>query len=140
MEEHTSVLEHDRTLPSSSPTDRFHHLLSSFRVLRTNNRALVAELRGSMGQLRELRRRLRQRPTPVIPNQNGKEPEERLIKKFGLTRREVQVARLLTQGRSNQAIARQLRISEHTARHHTQRILAKLEVHSRGEAAAKIRG
>jgi hypothetical protein len=28
----------------------------------------------------------------------------------------------------------------HTARHHTQRILSKLEVHSRGEAGAKLRG
>jgi DNA-binding CsgD family transcriptional regulator len=61
------------------------------------------------------------------------------MQQFGLTQREAQVARLLSQGRSNQAIARDLEISEHTARHHTQRILAKLEVHSRGEAGAKIR-
>jgi DNA-binding NarL/FixJ family response regulator len=57
-----------------------------------------------------------------------------------LTRREAEVAELLSQGRSNQAIARALNISEHTARHHTQRILSKLEVHSRGEAGAKLRG
>jgi DNA-binding CsgD family transcriptional regulator len=140
VEEHTSVIERDRILAPSNPTDRFHHLLSSFWALHTNNRALMAQLRGSLGQLRELRGRLRQRPVSAIPNLNGREPEDRLIKKFGLTRREVQVARLLAQGRSNQWIAGELRISEHTARHHTQRILAKLEVHSRGEAAAKIRG
>jgi DNA-binding NarL/FixJ family response regulator len=51
---------------------------------------------------------------------------------MGLTRREAQVARLLARGRSNQAIAQELNISAHTARHHTQRILSKLEVHSRG--------
>jgi DNA-binding NarL/FixJ family response regulator len=59
--------------------------------------------------------------------------------RYGLTRREVQVAGLLAQGRSNSGIAQDLRISAHTARHHTQRILSKLEVHSRGEAGAKIR-
>jgi DNA-binding NarL/FixJ family response regulator len=72
--------------------------------------------------------------------ENGSRGQDSLIRHFGLTRREAQVATLLSQGRSNQAIARELNISEHTARHHTQRILAKLEVHSRGEAGAKIRG
>jgi DNA-binding CsgD family transcriptional regulator len=33
-----------------------------------------------------------------------------------------------------------LGISAHTARHHTQRVLAKLKVHSRAEAGAKLRG
>ncbi|HZN99276.1 MAG TPA: LuxR C-terminal-related transcriptional regulator, partial [Gemmatimonadales bacterium] len=59
--------------------------------------------------------------------------------RFGLTQREEQVAILLAHGRSNQTIARELQISVHTARHHTQRILSKLQVHSRGEAGAKIR-
>ena len=55
---------------------------------------------------------------------------------FGLTARETEVAMLLAQGRSNVAIAKTLGISTHTARHHTQRVLAKMKVHSRAEAGA----
>jgi DNA-binding CsgD family transcriptional regulator len=126
--------------PIDSP-GRLQDLLTSFWMLRTNNRMLVDQLRGSIGELRDLKRQLRlqhARQSSVQPhqaeNQNG------VAQQFGLTRREAEVARLLGQGRSNQVIARKLGISEHTARHHTQRILAKLEVHSRGEAGAKIRG
>jgi DNA-binding NarL/FixJ family response regulator len=92
-----------------------------------------------MDELRELRGRLRSQ-NQYSPQGNGASSEVDLGKRFGLTRREVQVARLLAQGRSNLAIARELRISSHTARHHTQKVLSKLEVHSRSEAGAKIRG
>jgi DNA-binding CsgD family transcriptional regulator len=60
--------------------------------------------------------------------------------RFGLTGRELEVAHLLAEGRSNAAIARTLSISPHTARHHTQRVLGKLGVHSRAEAGARLRG
>lgn len=59
---------------------------------------------------------------------------------YGLTERESDVARLLAEGRRNWAIATELGISPHTARHHTQRVLAKLGVHSRAEAVARLRG
>jgi DNA-binding NarL/FixJ family response regulator len=119
--------------------DRLQDLFSSFSTLRNNNRALMTSLRGSIHQLRQLRRSLQQRD--AMPLSNGETaPGRNLTDHFGLTPREVEVAKLLSQGRSNQAIARELKISEHTARHHTQRILSKLEVHSRGEAGAKIRG
>ena len=55
-----------------------------------------------------------------------------------LTRREIQVLRLLVRGADNRAIGAQLRISPQTARTHVQNILAKLEVHSRLEAAAFV--
>jgi len=134
-------MERDLVRPEENPTDRLQDLLSSFLTLRHNNRALVQQLRGSIDELRTLRRDLQQQPR--IAPVNGSEwsqQQDKLMKQFGLTRREAQVASLLSQGRSNQAIARELEISEHTARHHTQKILAKLEVHSRGEAGAKIRG
>ncbi len=122
------------------PTDRLFDLFTSFTNLRRHNRALVGEIRGSIDRLRELRREL----SAVQPARNGPKPrghgQAKLSSRFGLTRREREVAILLAQGRSNQVIARELRISVHTARHHTQRILTKLEVHSRGEAGAKIRG
>jgi DNA-binding CsgD family transcriptional regulator len=57
----------------------------------------------------------------------------------GLTPREVEVLRLLVEGRSNRQIAEQLFISGKTASVHVTNILAKLGVHSRLEAAARAR-
>jgi DNA-binding NarL/FixJ family response regulator len=137
----TAMLDRGQHQEEDHPNDRFQDVRSSFLALRSNNLALVDQIRGSLDQLRELRRSLRQlSPSSLTASPGGNGSADLLMKKFGLTRREAQVARLLSQGRSNQGIARELRISEHTARHHTQRILAKLEVHSRGEAGAKIRG
>jgi DNA-binding CsgD family transcriptional regulator len=53
-----------------------------------------------------------------------------------LTAREVQVLQLLAGGHSNKRIARELYISPRTAAVHVHRILAKLQVSSRGEAVA----
>jgi DNA-binding NarL/FixJ family response regulator len=54
----------------------------------------------------------------------------------GLSGREYEVLELLVEGRSNRAIGEVLFISQHTARHHVQAVLAKLGVNSRVEAAA----
>jgi DNA-binding CsgD family transcriptional regulator len=64
-------------------------------------------------------------------------PAERSL--AGLTPREVEVLRLLVDGRSNRQIAEQLFISGKTASVHVTNILAKLGVHSRLEAAATAR-
>jgi DNA-binding NarL/FixJ family response regulator len=57
----------------------------------------------------------------------------------GLTPRELEVLRLLVAGRSNRQIAEHLFISGKTASVHVTRILAKLGVHSRLQAAARAR-
>jgi DNA-binding CsgD family transcriptional regulator/tetratricopeptide (TPR) repeat protein len=54
----------------------------------------------------------------------------------GLTRREVEVLRLVAVGRTNQAIATELFLSEKTVERHVSNILAKLGVGSRTAAAA----
>lgn len=58
-------------------------------------------------------------------------PDSLAGERFGLTRAEAQVARLLADGRTNNEVAAALFISPHTARHHTEKVLAKLGVHSR---------
>lgn len=56
-----------------------------------------------------------------------------------LTDREVEVLGLLAEGLANRAIAERLVISIDTVRTHVQRILTKLEAHSRLEAVAEAR-
>ena len=53
-----------------------------------------------------------------------------------LTRRELEVLRMLADGLGNKEIANYLRISEHTAKFHVAQILAKLGAGSRAEAVA----
>ena len=55
---------------------------------------------------------------------------------FGLTPRERQVLELLAQGATNRQIGANLYMAEKTASVHVSRILAKLDVHSRTQAAA----
>jgi DNA-binding NarL/FixJ family response regulator len=55
----------------------------------------------------------------------------------GITPREVEVLRLLTQGRTNPEIARELGISRGTVKIHVQHIIAKLEVSDRTQAAVR---
>lgn len=54
-----------------------------------------------------------------------------------LSRREQDVLRLLAQGRSNRAIARQLELSEATIKGHVSRLLDKLNASSRLEAVVR---
>jgi two-component system, NarL family, nitrate/nitrite response regulator NarL len=57
-----------------------------------------------------------------------------------LTGREAQIAELVADGLSNKAIASRLSIEPTTVKNHVHSVLGKLRVHSRGEAAAKLRG
>src|SRR5262245_11879375 len=53
-----------------------------------------------------------------------------------LTKREVEILRLMTNGANTKALATQLRLSPATVRNHVQNIFEKLGVHSRLEAVA----
>ena len=57
-----------------------------------------------------------------------------LSERYGLTAREVEVLRLIADGRSNPGIAEALYISPRTAQTHVQNIFTKLGVGSRAEA------
>jgi PAS domain S-box-containing protein len=54
----------------------------------------------------------------------------------GLTRRELEILRLLAGGANTRTMAERLRVSPATIRNHVQNIFGKLEVHSRLEAVA----
>jgi len=72
-------------------------------------------------------------PRRVFPSQ------EALRARFGLTRQEARIARLLARRTSTAEIARTLFISTHTVRNHIQRILQKLGVGSRAEIGSVLR-
>jgi DNA-binding CsgD family transcriptional regulator len=113
-------------------------LLARCAGLRRHNRELIKELREQIMDLQAEHSRMSD--PPLLASIADPEGElERLRERFGLTGRELEVARLLAAGRRNAAIAAELGISPHTARHHTQHILAKLGVHSRAEAGALLR-
>jgi DNA-binding NarL/FixJ family response regulator len=59
---------------------------------------------------------------------------------LGLSTREVEVMRLITQGRSNGEIAAELVLSEKTVKNHVSRIYAKLGVRTRAAAIARWLG
>jgi DNA-binding NarL/FixJ family response regulator len=58
---------------------------------------------------------------------------------IALTRREREVAELLTQGHSNREIAERLVVSERTVDTHVQNLLSKLQLHSRSHVGAALR-
>lgn len=69
----------------------------------------------------------------IVVNRMGVElPDpDTLRERFGLTRREAEVALLLAEGLSNADISDRLFVSPHTARRHTANILEKIGVNSR---------
>ena len=66
-------------------------------------------------------------------NQETKEP----VKDYGLTSREAQILKLITEGYSNNEIANELFVSINTTKAHVASILQKLEVDDRLQAALK---
>jgi len=63
---------------------------------------------------------------------------EVLVSRFGLTPCEASVAVLLARGMSNRDIARTLAVSAHTARHHTESVLLKLDIHTRAAVGGVV--
>jgi DNA-binding CsgD family transcriptional regulator/tetratricopeptide (TPR) repeat protein len=78
------------------------------------------------------RGRLRTESTPAAAASDAPEPAQRL----GLTPRELEVLLLVAEGRTNREIGATLFMSEKTASVHVSRILSKLDVGGRVEAAA----
>lgn len=92
--------------------------------------------------LRLLDKRRQEEPTsPLAPNgPGGGEHAAVAPPPASLTRREVEVLRLVGRGYTNSQIARSLFVSVSTVKKHVQRIIAKLGVADRTQAAVKANG
>ncbi len=128
--------------PRTVSPDQLTALRATFKSLRRDGRQIIGQIRDSLDEMRELRARLLEQRTAAAraADLKGRPRSATLQSTYGFTPRELEVAMLLASGRSNVAIAAALRISPHTARHHTQRVLVKLGVHSRAAAGALLRG
>ncbi|HEX8946344.1 MAG TPA: LuxR C-terminal-related transcriptional regulator [Gemmatimonadaceae bacterium] len=73
-----------------------------------------------------------ERARPRLPS------PEFLMRSFALTAAEATVALLLARGFQNSKIASDLHISRHTARHHTEKVMTKLNVHCRADVAGAV--
>jgi LuxR family transcriptional regulator, maltose regulon positive regulatory protein len=95
--------------------------------------ALFAELKASHEEARA-QRLLDALPTP----QAGRgEDSPAAAESGGLTRREIEVLRLVAAGLSNQMLAERLFVSEHTVHRHVANIMSKLSVSTRAAAVAQ---
>lgn len=74
----------------------------------------------------------------VIESAKASEVAPMVAGAYGLTGREVEVARLVARGLSTAQIAATLFVSSHTVRDHLKAIFAKAGVSSRGELTSKL--
>lgn len=82
-----------------------------------------------------LRQQMRHSGADYVPR--GPRPATRQHA-FGLTTRQQEIADLITEGLTNSAISKRLRISGKTVEHHVSVILAKLAVKTRTDAVARL--
>jgi len=66
--------------------------------------------------------------------------DDELRERYGLTPRQIEVTRLLSDGCSNAEIARRLSVSYFTARNHAEQVLQKLDVPTRAAVGAILYG
>src|SRR5439155_7902119 len=92
---------------------------------------------GAARQLREEARagRLDTDSVEAVLVAAGHRASRGISRSAGLTAREIEVLRLVAQGRSNREIANELFIAEKTARNHVERVYAKLGVNNRTQAS-----
>jgi HD-GYP domain-containing protein (c-di-GMP phosphodiesterase class II) len=123
----TELTMHDRLLAAAAA---YHQLLEP----RPGRAAL--DTRGAADQLRQEARagRLDAESVDAVLAAAGHRASRRTPWSAGLTSREVEVLRLVAQGRSNREIAAELFIAEKTARNHVERVYAKLGVNNRTQA------
>ena len=120
-----------------SARETWHALEAPYEIGRT--RILVGEACRLLGD--EEAAALENEAARNIFERLGAKPDlvrmdARASSSHGLSRRELEVLRLVAAGRSNRDIATALVISEHTVARHVQNIFAKLRVSSRAAATA----
>jgi DNA-binding CsgD family transcriptional regulator len=98
----------------------------------------AAELNRAIEVFSELKAELEiSRARNVMTSLAHQTPSVRGADRSGLTKREVEVLRLVAEGLNNQSIAERLFVSDHTVHRHLANILGKLNVSTRAAAVAQ---
>lgn len=92
------------------------------------NRPMTVHLFRDITATKKLLEIVREKTAPA-PSSNGNGAA-------GLTKREIEILRLMAAGANTKVLAERLNVSPATVRNHAQNIFAKLDVHSRLEAVA----
>ncbi|MBV8991153.1 MAG: hypothetical protein JOY58_13640 [Solirubrobacterales bacterium] len=146
-EQHVDVLDRDVLWEFASGLAQAYESASLRRTLRQEReqlRQFLEWLGARSGELTDAPITLASRPGPPLPPpQSLKEPapsegrDDRVVFEGLLTRRELDVLRLLADGSSNKAIADALVLSTGTVKFHVNSILRKLHAGNRAEAASR---
>lgn len=99
------------------------------RALATENALYRNEIERHMQTIGDLRSR---------SNSHNKELLGRVQHRYGLSEREMEVLRGITEGLTNQQIAEKIFLSVHTVKFHTRNLFDKLEITNRTQALARL--
>jgi DNA-binding CsgD family transcriptional regulator len=126
--------------------------VSGFCTLQVGEqrRTVTAELHGTLdcrthvlrlsGRIADVQAQGAEVPADSPASSEPARSMEGALSPFGLTPREVDVARLLARGEPNAVVAQALGISPHTARRHTENVMLKLGARARAQVGAILRG
>lgn len=107
-------------------------LVREVRTRANRYRMRVSRLRGDLFGQKQTTLVILKRIRSRIPS------IETIRERFALSKQEAHVMVLLAEGKSNAEVAAALRISPHTARHHTEHVLERLGVNSRAQVASHL--
>jgi DNA-binding response OmpR family regulator len=95
-----------------------------------------------LARVAALLRRAAPAPAPAPPPAPGRGElgDAELRSRYGLSQRQIEVARLLADGCSNAEVAERLGVTENTARNHTEQVMKKLDTSKRARVGAILRG
>ena len=129
---------------AARPSSWRAHGLRLARALAARGRpeAAADEARRALDLLGELKAELEMSRARALldslqPLRRAEGKDEASAQRGGLTKREIEVLRLVATGLNNQLIANQLFVSEHTIHRHIANIFTKLSVSSRAAAVAQ---
>lgn len=133
--------DHRGNLSGTSPDPAFHFRIDGHEYIAIAGLASATEGSQAAGTFGP-RSVVGQIETPhgnyVILNHDRPEGERGASGTEGLSRRELEVAVLIADGKCDKEIARQLGISNYTVREHIRRIFAKLKVCRRSAVIARL--
>jgi len=130
----------DRYLKSGAPFEAGRARTELARSLDALGRGddAAAELNRAIEVFSELKAELEiGRARSVMASLTHETVSARSADRSGLTKREVEVLRLVAEGLNNQSIAERLFVSDHTVHRHLANILGKLNVSTRAAAVAR---